>query len=105
MMAKLVKPALFFAFALLAAWVIFAGWVHLSYAQNLPGEPDERVGRVYRMTINHGYVRYGTEREIHIRRAVDDFLPIIGTIFALAGLIGLFSGQFPIRKSKSESLS
>jgi hypothetical protein len=99
-MAKFAKPIIIFACALLAVWLSAACWVHLSYSRNLPSNPDERVGRIYRMTVNHGYVRYGTEREFRIRQAVDDFLPVVGTIFALAGLIGIFSGQIHIRKNE-----
>lgn len=51
-----------------AMWLIFFCWVHISYASNLPEAPDENARRVYRMVVNHGFVRYGTEQDIRILR-------------------------------------
>jgi hypothetical protein len=97
-MGKLVKPTLVCACALLAAWVLASAWLHLSYCANLPSAPDERTGHTFRMIVNHGFVRYGTERQLHAFEAVEDASPIVGTVFVFAILIGVFSGQVPIRK-------
>jgi hypothetical protein len=97
-MAKLVRPLLVCACALLGTWVLVSVCLDQYYWVNLPKKPHERIGQVYRTTVNHGSVRYGTERQLHALKTVEDLLPIAGTVFVPAVLIGVFSGQVPIRK-------
>lgn len=42
------------------------GALEIGYSCNLPGSPQVDTGHVYRMTVNHGFVVYGTklEREV-----------------------------------------
>jgi len=97
-MVRLVKPTLICSCVLLATWVLADVCLDQSYWVNLPEKPDERTGNVYRMKVNHGFVRYGTERQLHALDAVQESLPIVGTVFVFAVLIGVFSGQVQIRK-------
>jgi hypothetical protein len=68
------------------ASVLLFGWAHFFYASNLPAAPDEREGRVCRMIVNHGSVRYGTEGELHTLRFSEDFLPM-GLVFLAMGIV------------------
>ena len=95
---KLVKPLLVCACVLLGTWGLVGACLDQYYWAKLPGAPDKPSGRIYRMSVNHGFVRYGTERQLHALQAMDEFLPIVGTVFVLAVLIGVFSGHVPIRR-------
>ena len=44
--------------------------IHLFYYSSLPVSPDEKTGQICRLVVNHGFVRYGTERELHIFRTI-----------------------------------
>ena len=81
-----------------AAWVPFAVWIDLSYFSSLPNKPDEGTGRVYRMVVNHGYVRYGSEGELRTLRAVENSLPIAAALFLIAVMWGFMSGDFHLRE-------
>lgn len=54
-------------FALLA--VVFMGailwgvYIHLHYAYDMPNSPQPETGRVYRITVNHGFVVYVTKHD------------------------------------------
>jgi hypothetical protein len=94
--------ALFFCPAVL--WVIAFVWIQLYYYSNLPKTPDEPTGRIYRIAVNHGSIRYGSKREIQISRTVEDFQPI-AIIFALiGGAIGLRYGDFKVRDDSHNRL-
>ena len=79
------------------AWVLFTAWVHISYASNLPEAPDAKAGRVYKMMVNHGFVRYGTERELHTLRWAENSFAIATAAFFSAVVLGLRWGIFHIR--------
>jgi hypothetical protein len=76
--------------------LIAAVWLHLSYSSNLPKTPDEKTGRIYRMVVNHGFVVYGSEREVRILRNVENFQPIAIMCFLIVMTVGLVSGDFKI---------
>src|ERR1039457_3386121 len=81
---------------LFALWVLSAVGIHLCYSSYLPGTPDEKSGHTYRMVVNHGFIRYGTEREIHTLKMVEDSQPIAILLFLLAGVLGMSWGIFKI---------
>lgn len=78
-------------------WAVFLAAIHLLYSSRLPSAPDSRTGHIYRMVVNHGYVRFGTDRESRILRVMENGLPIAGIVFASASLLGLWLGVFHIR--------
>ncbi len=80
-----------------ATWVLADVWIHVSYSTNLPSVPDEKAGRIHRMLVNHGYVRYGSERELQALSAVENALPVAITLFLIAAILGLKFGDFHIR--------
>src|SRR5208282_1161487 len=80
------KTIIFLLLGCFSAWLVFACWVHLSYASNLPAAPNEKAGRIYRMVVNHGCVRYGTEGEIRTVRRVSNF-QMIAMVCLLIGII------------------
>jgi hypothetical protein len=81
---------------LLAIFFLCIGWgvfIHLSYAYYMPHSPQPQFGRTYRMTVNHGYVVYVTEREY--RRADFVFHDVfwIGMgCFVLVGMVKVYWG-------------
>jgi hypothetical protein len=99
-MIKLRKTILTLLLGVFSMWVIAFAWIHLSYSSNLPGVPDEKTGRIYRMVVNHGFIRYGSERELHILKTIEDFQPIAILLFLLAVVLGLIWGVFKIAGSR-----
>jgi len=48
------------------AFVITLGvyiWVQLYYSSHLPLNPNVGLGQTYRMTVNHGFVVFGTKAD------------------------------------------
>jgi hypothetical protein len=66
--------------------------IDLCYFAKLPKALDEKSGHTYRLVVTHGSIRYGTEREIHALKMVDDFLPIGMLFFLLAAVLGMSWG-------------
>ena len=99
-MIKLRKTILALLLGGFSAWVIAFAWIHLSYCEKLPSTPDEKAGRIYRMVVNHGFVRYGSERELHILKTVEDSQPIVILLFLLALVLGMSWGIFKIAKGR-----
>jgi predicted MPP superfamily phosphohydrolase len=79
-----------------AMWVIAFAWFHVSYSSNFPKMPDEKTGRIYRMVVNHGFVVYGSEREVRVLRNVENSQPIAIVCFLVVFTVGLLSGDFKI---------
>ncbi|MES1181047.1 MAG: hypothetical protein ABUL66_04205 [Verrucomicrobiota bacterium] len=82
--------------ACFAMWIIAYAWLHVSYSSNLPKMPDEKTGRIYRMVVNHGFVVYGSEREVRVLRNVENFQPIAIVCFLIVVTTGFLSGDFKI---------
>jgi hypothetical protein len=84
-------------FCAFVGWVAAAVWIDGSYFSRLPKAPNEKAGRVYRMVVSHGSIRYGSERELHNLRTIEELrLPAI-MLFLVAILWGLKSGDLKIR--------
>jgi len=77
-------------------WVIAFAWLHISYASNLPDAPDAKTGRIYRVEVNHGFVRYGTEREIRTLRWVENTQPFVILCGLITFILGLRYGDIKI---------
>jgi len=71
------------------AWVLFFCCIHLSYASNLAEVPDGKSGHIYRMVVNHGFVRYGTERELHALRWAENSQIIAIAFLVVAIILGV----------------
>jgi hypothetical protein len=99
-MAKFPKIIIISLLGCFATWVIAFAWLHISYASNLPDAPDAKVGRIYQVVVNHGFVRYGTEREIRTLRWVENSQPIAIACFVVAGIVGLRFGGIKIATSR-----
>ena len=93
---KLRKTILALLFSVFSLWVIAFAWIHSSYSSNLPAAPNEKTGQIYQMVVDHGFVRYGSARELHILHAVEDSQPIAMLLFLLAGVLGMIWGVFKV---------
>ena len=83
------------------AYVVLFGGIHIYYCESLPSTPNEGAGRTYRMVVNHGFVRYGSEREFRTLRAVEGSFPIPCFMFLAAVALGLRYDHFPIRRGST----
>lgn len=82
----------FAAFLLLAC-------VECYYYSSLPGAPDENTGRVYKMLVNHGFVRYGSQAQRRIFQITKDIFPVAGLLFLTAIVLGLRWGILYVRET------
>ena len=85
-MVRLRKALVILLLCGFAAWLLFFCWAHLSYASSLPTAPNQKEGRVYQMSVNHGSVRYGTEREIRTLRWAENS-QMLAIVFVVAAII------------------
>ncbi len=97
---KLRKTILALLLGVFSLWVIAFAWIHVSYSSSLPGAPDEKTGHIYRMVVNHGFVRYGSAGELHVLQAIEDFQPVAILLFLLAVVLGMSWGIFQIAKGR-----
>jgi len=67
------------------------------YCSNLPKVPDKKTGHIYRMVVNHGYVRFGTDRDVRTQQLMKNGLPIAALLFMSALLLGLRLGVLHVR--------
>jgi len=99
-MVKLRKMTILVALACTVGWVCFAAWTHLSLSADLPSAPDEESGRTHRLVVNHGRVRYGSERDILLLSASENLLPVVACASLVAILWGLATGDFQVRGAR-----
>jgi hypothetical protein len=93
------KTIIALVFGGVLTWVVFACWIHVSYASNLPETLDVKSGRIHRMVVNHGFVRYGSERELRRLRWMDNSASFVIVCFLMAIIIGIRYGDFHIRQT------
>src|SRR5262249_8224919 len=74
--------------------------IHLFYFSSLPKSPDVQTRQIYQIVVNHGSIRYGSARELHVFKRIDDLLPVAGLLFLLAVVLGLSWGIFKIAPGK-----
>jgi len=96
-MARFRKMVLGALLGLFATCVLFSVSIHLYYYEDLPRHPDEKRGRIHRMVVNHGFVRYGSEKELHALRLADDLPPTGVVLLITAIVLGLEWGIFKVR--------
>ena len=82
------------------AQLLAAVWIQISYSSNLPRVPDDKAGRICQIVVNHGSIRYGTQRELDILRTVDGLQPVAILLFLLAIVLGLTWGIFKIGRGR-----
>jgi hypothetical protein len=74
--------------------------IDISYSSFLPDIPDAKTGRTFRMEVNHGFIRYGTERQFHFRETLLKCFPISIAFCFAALLLGLKWGVLHIGKGR-----
>jgi hypothetical protein len=61
--------------------------LEIYYSSNLPRAANKQDGFVYKMTVNHGFVVYGTETEFQILKVSREYFPVACTCGLAAGLL------------------
>ena len=92
-MVKFRRAIIAILLAVFAASAVAAIWIDASYWAKLPSAPDEQSGRTYRIVVSHGFVRYGSWRQLWIKKTIDELSPIAGFVFLAAVLLGLVYGD------------
>lgn len=100
---KFRKAILALLLGVFSLWVIVSASIHVFYSSRLPGAPDEKTGHIYRMVVNHGFVRYGSAGELHLLQAVEDFQPVAICLFLLAAVLGMSWGIVQIAKGRKSN--
>jgi len=80
-----------------ALWGLLLAALHLLYSSNLPSVPDKDTAHIYRMVVNHGFVRFATDREVRTLQLMENGLPIAMVLFMSAIVLGLRLGVLHIR--------
>jgi hypothetical protein len=75
--------------------------LELYYSSHLPRVPDGQTGRVNQMTVNHGFVVYGTKREFQLLRVTKEGLPLVCICGLIAGILNFKYRDFTPPKSLS----
>jgi len=79
-------------------WIVVSVWIDISFSSNLPRVPDETTGRIYRMVVNHGTIRYGSAGEVRFRKTAENCMPVAILLFLTASVLGLKWGILHFRK-------
>jgi hypothetical protein len=91
------KKAMVLCIGLCVLWFFIGIGIELYFAYNLPSVMNVEGGQINRLVVNHGSVRFGTDRESNLIKMMRDGFPIAGFGFALALLAGLKLGIFQTR--------
>jgi len=78
-------------------------FLNISYSSHLPGVPNEQSGRIYRMSVNHGFVVYGTKQESQRLNIAEKYLPLAGICALIAGILNFKYGDFPPTRKYSRN--
>jgi hypothetical protein len=84
-------------FAICTAMLI---WIDSSYFRNLPHTPHPNAGRVIRIVVSHGSVRYGTPLEVDRFNLLVFWAPVAGIIFCVGVGTGLLFGDLRLKGSR-----
>ena len=95
-MLKLRKAVLGVLIGSFVACVVAAISIDQYFYSSLPRLADEKAGRVCKLVVSHGSVRYGSEGELHVLRAAQEVFPIGAVLFLAAVLLGLRWGIFQV---------
>lgn len=93
---KLRKTILALLLGVFLSGLIASVCIQVSYSSSLPKTPDEKTGQIYRMVVNHGFVVYGSARELHNFQIVEDSQPVAIFSFLFAAILGMSWGIFKI---------
>ena len=99
-MVKFRKTVLAVLLGCFTAFVFVAVSIHLYYYSSLPGVPDEKAGRTHKMSVQHGFVRYGSEKEFRALQMIENCFPVATVLFLTAVVLGLKWGIFHIRDGR-----
>jgi F0F1-type ATP synthase assembly protein I len=88
-----------------SAEVLFIIGVHVFYSSNLPGAPNEAAGRIYKIIVNHGFVRYGTQSDLRVFNWAENLFPFGLVLFFCAALLGLRFGIFKVNRESRKGQS
>ena len=76
--------------------------LELHYASSLPKVSDIQTGHVYQMTVNHGFVVYGTREEFRLLTVARRCFPLAGACFVALFVLKItetrLSGRTPASK-------
>jgi hypothetical protein len=61
-----------------------AVFIHCYYYSALPSAPDESAGRTFKMEVQHGSIRYGTDGELRTLHLIQDVVFPLGCFPLLA---------------------
>jgi hypothetical protein len=85
---RLAKAVMLLLIGTVLAWLVVAVTVHVYYSASLSQVPDEKAGYTNRVVVNHGFIRYASERESRALRDIENFAPIAAFMFL--GFLTLF---------------
>jgi hypothetical protein len=89
-MTRFRKTILSVLFGLFAACLIFSFVIYVYFDSTLPSVPDQQAGLTFKMDIGHGFIRYGSERQLRVLEAdKNTVFPLSFIPFLLAGALGL----------------
>jgi hypothetical protein len=91
------KALIGFMLAVLLLWFLVGAAPHLVDYYNLPRVPDRNTGNIYRVVVNHGSVRLGTESGVHTLWLMQKGLPAACLAGPAALRPGLRLGLFQVR--------
>ena len=81
------------------AWLAVAVWLHCWFCSKLPSVPNPITGQKYRLVVNHGFVRYGSQREFWAFHQVQGLQPVAMLMVLVAVGIGVIYEDFHIGRS------
>lgn len=68
----------------------------LYYFSNLPKQPEPASGRVHRLTVSHGSVRYGSQVEVHRIHQVETCAIVATACGVIAGILNFVYRDFSL---------
>ena len=84
-------------------WGLLCGITHLVFFDNLPSAPNKSTERTYRLVVDHGAVRYGTESEARAQEVLHDGLFVAVFVFLATLAFGLRTGVLHVRSNAPAS--
>jgi hypothetical protein len=97
--AMLRKKIIGLLLAASVVWGLLCGITHLVFFDNLPSAPNKSTERTYRLVVDHGAVRYGTEREARAQEVLHDGFFVAVFIFIATLAFGLRTGVLRLRSN------
>jgi len=92
------KILISFLFGAFLASVAFSVYLHIHYAFDMPRHPDPIAGRIFPVTVNHGYRVYVTQHEKSRLSFAENLMTFGGGLAFLLG--GILVVSFRIRNKR-----